>query len=219
MFSKEILINTIPVLKPGDSGLQALALMDEWKLKHLPVVKEGHYLCLLSERDVFGMTDQKGPVENVCLFAPFVREDSSVLEVLHIMNKNFLSVLPVVGEREKYLGSVTLPALIESLNELCHAGSKGALIAIEDSRHDYVLSQIIHLIESNNANIQSFFTYFLKETSKQMLLFKIDLEDASPVLRSLERFNYKVSYCLQKQLLTDETMKDRLDELIFYLEM
>ncbi|GHV71401.1 hypothetical protein FACS189420_6390 [Bacteroidia bacterium] len=219
MFSKEILIKEIPVLKPANSGLQALALMDDVKLKHLPVVKAGHYECLLSEKDVFGMANQESRIENICLYAPCVREESSILDVLQIMSKDFLTLLPVVNEKGEYAGSITLPALVGGLNELCNTGSEGALIALEMNPRDYVLSQIIRLIESNNANVVNLFTYFVSETGKQLLLFKIDLEDASPVLRSLERFNYKVKYYLQKQMLTDEILKNRLDELLFYLEM
>jgi CBS domain-containing protein len=219
MFSKEIIIKEIPVLKPEDSGLQALALMDDLKLKHLPVVKDGHYNCLLSEKDVFGMANQEDAVDNICLYAPCVREEASILDVLRIMSKDFLTLLPMVNETGEYIGAITLPALTESLNELCNASSEGALIAIEINQHEYVLSQIIWLIESNNAHVLGLFSYFVKGTGKQILLFKIDLEDASPVLRSLERFNYKVKYHLQKQVLADEIQKKRLDELLFYLEM
>jgi len=219
MFTKEILIKDIPVLKPENSGLQALSLMENLKLKHLPVLREGHYICLLSEKDVFAMPNREGMLGNICLYAPSVREESSILDVLNLMSKDFLSLLPVLTEAGKYVGVVTLPALIQGLSELCNVGSEGALIAVETNRRDYILSQIIHLMESNNASILSFFTYSVAETDKQILLFKIDLEDASPVLRSLERFNYKVIYHFQKQMLTDDVMKKRLDELMFYLEM
>ncbi|MDR3217544.1 MAG: CBS domain-containing protein [Dysgonamonadaceae bacterium] len=219
MFTKEILIKDIPVLKPEDSGLRALSLMEDLKLKHLPIVREGHYICLLSEKDVFAMANQESSLGNSCLYAPYIRDESSVLDALNMMSKDFLSLLPVLTETGEYVGAVTLPSLIQGLSELCNVGSEGALIAVETNRRDYILSQIIHLMESNNAGILSFFTYSVAETDKQILLFKIDLEDASPVLRSLERFNYKVIYHLQKQMLTDDVMKKRLDELMFYLEM
>jgi CBS domain-containing protein len=219
MFSKEIAIKDIPTLKPADSGLHALALMDELKLKHLPVVRDGVFVCLVSEKDIFAMRSQKDPVENICLYAPYVLENYSILDVLHIMGKDFLTLLPVVSEAGAYVGSITLPALMAGLSELCNAGSEGALIAIETNSHDYMLSQVVRLVESNNANVLNLFTYPDRETDRQIILFKIDLEDASPVLRSLERFNYKVVYYLQKQMLPDEIQKKRLNELLYYLEM
>jgi CBS domain-containing protein len=220
MFSKEIVIKEIPVLKPEDSAYHALALMDELKLKHIPVVRDGIYLCLLSEKDVLGMENQKNPIENSCFFAPYVKEESTVLDVLQVMSKNRLTLLPVVvGETGMYAGAITLSALTDGLNELCNASSKGALIAVEVNSQDYMLSQIVRLVEANNAKVLNLYTRLERETGKQIVLFRIDLEDASPILRSLERFNFKVKYYMQKQMLTDETLKERLDELLFYLEM
>jgi len=59
----------------------------------------------------------------------------------------------------------------------------------------------------------------VKATAKLIILLKIDLEDASPVLRSLERFNFNVLYCFQKKGLTNDIMKNRLEELMYYIEM
>jgi hypothetical protein len=110
-------------------------------------------------------------------------------------------------------------ALMEKLNELSNMGNEGALIVLEINPRDYLLSQMIHLVEQNNAKVLHVFNYMEEETSKQIVTFKIDLEDASPVLRSFERFNYKIRYYLQKQTLNDETLRNRLNELMYYLEM
>ena len=107
----------------------------------------------------------------------------------------------------------------EILNEMSNAGLEGALIAVELNQEEFVLSHIIRLIEDNRARVLSFFSYMDEETGKPILLFKIDLEDASPVIRSLERFNYPVKYYRQKQMLPDEVLKDRVDELLHYIEL
>jgi hypothetical protein len=109
--------------------------------------------------------------------------------------------------------------LMEKLNEFSNMGNEGALIVLEINPRDYVLSQIIHLVEQNNAKVLHVFTYMEEDTSKQILILKIDLEDASNVLRSFERFNYKVRYYLQKQILNNDTLHKRLGELMYYLEM
>lgn len=219
MFCKEILIKEIPVLKPSDSGLHALALMDDLKLKHLPVVKDGTYIYLLSERDVTDMKNPEALIENTCFYAPYVWEESSVLEALQVMSKDLLTLLPVVADNGEYAGAITLPVLIENLSEISNTGSEGALIAVELNQQEFVLSQMIHVIEANRAKVLSLFSYVDKETGRQILLFKIDLEDASPVLRSLERFNYPVKYYRQKQMLPDEILKSRVEELIHYIEL
>jgi predicted transcriptional regulator len=219
MFCKEILIKEIPVLKPSDSGLYAAALMDDLKLKQLPVVKDGTYIYLLSAKDVTDMKNPEATIENTCFYAPYVWEESSILEALQIMSKDSLTLLPVVMNNGDYSGAITLSVLIESLSEISNTGSEGALIAVELNQREFVLSQMIHLIEANRAKVLSLFSYIDKTTGKQNLLFKIDLEDASPVLRSLERFNYPVKYYRQKQMLPYEILKERVDELIHYIEL
>jgi hypothetical protein len=108
---------------------------------------------------------------------------------------------------------------MKKLNEFSNMGNEGALIVLEINTRDYMLSQIVHLIEQNNAKVLHVFSYLEEKTSKQIVIIKIDLEDASPVLRSLERFNYTVRFHLQQQVLSDETLQNRLGELLYYLEM
>ena len=219
MLTKEILIKQIPVLKSSDTGYFALSLMDECKLNHLPVVDKGKYIFLLAERDIFAMTNMENPIENASIYAPCVNEEAPVLEALQVMGNDQLTLLPVVNQDGIYEGAVTIPVLIEKMVELTNAGLKGALIALELNSTDYVLSELVRLAEANNARILSLFTYPVKAAAKLIILLKIDLEDASPVLRSLERFNFNVLYCFQKKGLTNDIMKNRLEELMYYIEM
>ena len=219
MFSKDFLTKDIPPLNLTDSGSVALSQMEDFKLKHLPVVNGTNYVCLVSEKDIFQMRNPKYSIKNITLFAPCVGEEAPVLEILRTMSKNQLTLLPVVNLNGEYKGAITQNRLIKSLDELCNKDFDGALIALEVNPQDYSLSQIIHLVEQNSANVLSVFSYIEEKTSKQIVLLKVDLEDASPILRSFERFNYTIKYHVQKQGLNDETMQNRLNELMYYLEM
>ena len=219
MFCEEILTKDIPVLTKDTKGNQALSIMGDAKLKHLPVIQDNKYKYLLSEKDIFDMNDPENEIGNISYYAPHINKKTTIFEILHIINKEKLSFLPVINENGDYLGGVTLPLLIEKLDEIFSASSQGALIGIEVNTQDYILSHLIHLVESNNARVQNIFSYPIKETGKQILLLKVDLEDASPILRSLERFDYTVRFCIQKQGLHDEILKKRLDELMYYIEM
>lgn len=219
MFSKEFLTNEIPTLNEESAGSFALSLMEDLKLKHLPVLRERKYAFLLSEKDIFRMENPKESLENISLFAPYVKESTSILDVLRIVNQYQLTLLPVVNDQGEYQGAITLNNLLEKVGELCSTNQDGAVIILELNPQDYVLSQIIHLVEQNNARVLNVFSFMKEEISKQVLILKIDLEDASNVIRSLERFNYPVRYYAQKQMLSDETMRNRLDELMYYLEL
>ena len=219
MFSKEFLTNEIPVLNLKDTGDFALSQMEDCKLKHLPVVSDGKYIFLISEKDIFRMENSGDSIENSRFYAPCVGSDACLLDLLQIVNKNRLTVLPVVGSEGEYLGAIALNDLLEKLGEVCNTAQNGALIALELNPQDYSLSQIIHLVEQNDAKVLNVFSYMEESLAKQIVLLKINLEDASNVLRSLERFNYSVKYYAQKHILSDETMRSRLDELMYYLEL
>ncbi len=218
MLSEDFLTKQVPVLKPEDSGSFSLSQMEDYKLKHLPVVSDGKYIFLATEKDIFLMENIDHPIENMSLYAPMIGNKTPLLEVLRVMSKESLTVLPVV-EDGNYLGAITLPLLVDRLAEATQSGSHGSLIAVEMNSQDYDLSQLSHLIESNNAKVLSLMSYPVEETAKLAVLIRIDLEDASPVLRSLERFNYRVLYYAQKEGLADDIMRKRLDELMYYLEM
>lgn len=219
MLSKEILIKQIPTVKSTDKGSLALSLMEEYGINHLPVVDDDKYTCLLTEKDIFQMKNMEEPVGRICFFSPYVGEETHILEVLRIMSNDKLTLLPVIGSAGQIIGGITLQNLVEKLSEITNAGSNGALIAIEIYRQDYDLSNIVRVVESNNSKVLSFFTYSPENTGKLIIMLKIDSEDASAVLRSFERFNYHITYYFQKQSLTDDIQRKRLEELMYYLKM
>ena len=106
---------------------------------------------------------------------------------------------------------------LDALNEGNLLGSNGSTIILETTPSEYLLSPIAHLIEQNNAHLLHVFSYL--ENEKQIVILKTDAEDATPLVRSLERFNYQVIDFRQKQPISDETMQSRLNELIYYLEL
>lgn len=219
MLSKEFLTKEIPTLKPTDTGSFALSQMEDYKLKHLPIINDGKYICLLSEKDIFLMNNIEDPVDNICIYSPYAGEYTPILEVLRLMCKDKLTLIPVINTSGIYIGAITLSILTEKIAEISNVGCNGAIIAIELNQQDYDLANIVRLTESNNAKILSLFSYPVETTGKLIVLFKIDLEDASALLRSLERFNFRILYYSQKDGVIDDIQRNRLDELLYYLEM
>lgn len=115
--------------------------------------------------------------------------------------------------------AVRIRSKIDQMNTISNVSIEGAWIVLEVQVDDFSPSHLAHLVEQNSARIINLFTYSDEETGKTYVGLRIDLEDASNVVRSLERFSYTVVYYFQRQGLTDETMKNRLNELMYYLEM
>mgnify|MGYP000853079834 FL=1 len=104
-------------------------------------------------------------------------------------------------------------------NFLGLSDTENSLVVIEISLVDYTLTDIARIIESNNARIMNVFILPVADGNTLIISIKLNLLDISPVLMSLERFNYKVLHYEMKEGVVTETHKERLDELLYYLEM
>jgi len=106
-----------------------------------------------------------------------------------------------------------------TLDEGGNMGVDGSWIVLEVDPVDYALSQIAHLVEQNNAKVLHVFSCLEEETLKQIVLLKINLKEAASVARSLARFDYVVRYSSESPGMASETMRNRANELIYYLEL
>ena len=198
MLVKDFITKELPVLKSFDTGEYALALMDDFKLKHLPLLSENIYRCLVSEKDLLAMPDPTAIIGDPVLFSPSVQEDTHIYEALAL---------------------VTRDKLIDILSELCNADTAGSVFVLEVMPQDYSMTDIARLIEANNAHILSLLSYTDKTTGRLHLIIKIDLEDVSPVIRSFERFNYTVLYYFMEKGMVDDLLQQRMEELVRYMNI
>lgn len=219
MLVKDFITKDIPVLKCSDTVEYGLAWMDDLKVKHLPVLAEGTYRCLVSEKDLLALSDPSAEIGCPVLFAPAVRENSHLHEALALLTRYGLSLLPVVTPDGLYAGVITREKLVDALAELCNADAAGSVIVLEIMPQDYALSEIARLVEANNAHVMNLLSHTDPATGRLLLIIKIDLEDASPVIRSFERFNYTVLYHFMEKGMVDDLLQQKMNELLYYMNM
>lgn len=220
MLIKDFITRDFPVLKSSDTGEQALAIMEDFKVKHLPLLGDDRmYQSLVSEKAILGMTDLSQPVGQLIIFAPSVNEAGHWLQALELFSRYHLTLLPGVAAGGKYRGVITQETLVDVFALLTNADSSGSIIVLEVLPQDYMVSDIARIVEANNAHLLSLLTYRHPSTGRLMVIVKIDLEDASPVVRGFERFNYEVRYYYMEQGMVDDLLQRRMDELIHYLNI
>ncbi len=111
----------------------------------------------------------------------------------------------------------TSPLTPEQFAELSE--SENSLIILEVALRDYTLAEIARIVESNNAHVMSLSVQPLSGGSALLVSLKLDVDDPTAVLRSFERFSYRVVYHYMREGEVTDRQKDRLDELMYYLEM
>ncbi|MFA6767736.1 MAG: CBS domain-containing protein [Parabacteroides sp.] len=219
MLVKDFITKEPPVLKSFDTREYALSLMDDFKLKHLPLLRDNVYKCLIAEKDLLSMSDSALLADDSTLFSPCVQESTLIFDALAMVSRYRLSLLPVVNEKNEYKGAVVCERLVNALSELCNAEAEGSVIVLEIAPRDYSLTDIVRLIEVNNAHVLSLLSHIDNITGRLHLVIKIDLEDASPVIRSFERFNYTILYYFMKKGVVDDVLQRRMEELVRYMNI
>ena len=104
-------------------------------------------------------------------------------------------------------------------NFLGLSDTENSLIILEIPLVDYTITDIARIVESNNARVMNLFVLPVADGNTLIISVKLNLLDISTVLMSFERFNYKVLYYRMKEGSVTDTHKERLDELLYYLEM
>lgn len=117
------------------------------------------------------------------------------------------------AEIEKY----ALPPKKEQFTELTE--TENSLLILEIPVKDYTLTEVARIVESNNAHVLSLSVMPISGGADLLISLKLDVQDLSLVLRSFERFNYRVVYYFMREGVITDTQKERLDELMYYLEM
>ena len=105
----------------------------------------------------------------------------------------------------------------EQFTELSEA--ENSLIILEIPLKDYTLTEIARIVESNNAHVMALSVMPITGGSLLLVSLKLDVDDLTAVLRSFERFSYNVLYYFMREGEVTDTQKERLDELMYYLDM
>lgn len=220
MTAREVITDEIPPLFHTDSGEKALIWMEEFKVSHLPVLKNGNFVGIVSESDVLDKKNVEQSLDKLFdhLPRPFAFENAHVYEVLALMAQHHISILPVLDYSEKYLGCTSVHRLIHLIANTSSIKDVGGIVLLEMNQYDYSMVQIAQIVESENAKILSSFIMSSADSTKIEVTLKISEVDLSAIIRSFERHEITVKASFQRSL-DDDDLKFRYDALMNFLNI
>lgn len=220
MRASEIISEVIPPLVHTDSGEKALLWMDEFQINHLPVLKNGNFVGVLSESELLDQTDLEPHLDELFqhLPRPFVFADAHLFDILQHFSLFKLTALPVLDRQEQYLGVISSQDLLQLLAQSTGVKEMGSVLVLEMDANNYVLSQIAQIVESNQAKILNLFIDTEPDSTKIRVSLKINQQNLSPIIRTFERYDYQVLASYQAENQQNE-LQERYDELMLYLNM
>lgn len=220
MIARQLIMEGIIPVKTSDTGKKALTIMEDLKVSHLPIVNNEVFLGLVSEGDIYQLNQFDEALGNhkLSLINPFVNEHQHVYEVLQIMGKLNLSLVPVLSDHNKYLGSITFQKLLQFFTKTLSIDNPGGVIVLEMSSNDYSMTEIANIVESSDAKVLSSFVVSHSDSTRLEVVVKVNRIDLGNILQTFDRFGYfvKASFGDQED---QEDLKERYDSLMNYLNI
>jgi acetoin utilization protein AcuB len=216
----DLIATDIPALSVEQTGRDAFHLLNDFHIKHLPVVDGKRLVGILSEEDIFNhKISEPASAYDFSMIRRFaVQHDEHLMDIIKLMGEHRLTTIPVIDEQGNYLGMIAQNMLLRALSSITSFSEQGAVIVLEMDKRDYLPSQITHLIESERVLPIAMFISSAVDADLIEVTIKVNTEDITRVVSALERHEYAIKQTFMDDPLTDG-MKDRYDALMHYLNM
>jgi predicted transcriptional regulator len=194
MLTRDLLTQTLPILKLHDKVFHAIQLMNDYHVTHLPIVDDGKYIGLLSEEILLHAEDDKAELTELqhVFLNISVRDNEHLLSVIQETVENDLSIMPVVNEDNELLGCITKDDLLKNASDFMSLNEPGGIIVLELDPKQYSFNELSRLIESNDAQITQLNTSTDNDTGLLTATIKINKAEVADVVASLQRHEYNV---------------------------
>ena len=220
MFASELIVPDITPLSSGNTGEDALKIMEDFLVRHLPVIENQEVIGIVSE-EIILEHDTLLPIASYQMpFKPaYVSANDHIFEVLELVAQTNLTCIPVVDASNKYLGVITLEHLVQSFASEFSFNEPGAILVLELNKMDYSLTEISRIVESEKGMIiSSFITHQSGDSSGMLVTLKINLMDVQFLRATFERYNYTVLATFTNTEYID-TLTERYESLMHFLNI
>ncbi len=219
MIAGTLVSNEIIPLRTSDTGHEALAVMNEFGIRHLPIVNNKQLLGLISEDDILSHdVDEPIGSYSLSLYRPYVKASDHLYEVMRVLAEQRLTLVPVINDEEEYIGLVAQGDLLHYFAKIGSFTESGSILVLEINKRDYSLMEIARIVESENAAILSSFVTSNLDSSIIDVTLKINRPDIQHIVATFERINYRVKASFLETQFTD-ALQERFDMLMTYLNV
>ena len=220
MTAENYIDTSIPYVTPDYTCSRVLSLMDTFKMSHLPVVENDIYIGVVSEDELYdkNLLEEKLSEFGV-MRTPYVLSTQHILDVLAIATHFSVPIVPVVNADRKYLGAITSQNLLDAVAKITNVQSKGAVLVLEMGVHDYSMSEIARIVESENAKLISSYVTEYEDSTRINVTLVLNMAEISPVVKSLERYGYKVNTFFSGSNKIDDFYRERYELLMNYMKI
>lgn len=218
MIAEDLINYMVPPLKVTDDITRAKQWMDEFRVKELPIVKEGQLLGFITEDMLYDDEILHPYVGDYPLVAQQCQVSSKkhYFEILKLHRTFNMDLVAVVDDSFK--GIVLVQDILKELSKTAMVNSDGAIIILETTLQDYSLLEISRIIEMNEASILGLNMRGSEEEPEKIeVVIRLNAQVINEIINGLKTSGYKVSSTFNTEDKSfDEEERYRL--LMKYLE-
>ena len=220
MLTTDLLSQTLPYLHLHDKVYQALQLMNDNQVAHLPIVDGEKYVGLISEDDLLLSDNDNTELSELhqSFATTSVKNDEHFLRAIQVAAENGLSVVPIVDGENDITGVVAYNDLLKYASEFMSLHEPGGLIVLEMGSNQYSFNELSKILEANDAQITQLNTLNNPETGMMRVTIRINKPDVSDIVAAFQRYEYDVKYYFGEELFANE-LRTNYDNLMNYLKI
>lgn len=215
MYAERIMNLNLPIVRPEDSASQVINLMDEYKVRHLPLVNGDQFVGLIYEDDVMDVDDET-PMATFEARMVFTAPNCHLYDVVGQCVAAEVDALPVV-DQGRYVGCVDASSILRFLAKETHWAGHGAVIVLEVAQTDLSIAEIARLVEGSDSKVIACTTSQMEDSNNVEVTIKLQTQEVEPVLATFQRFGYSIQTFLHAPKLEEE-MRDRYEAFMRYLK-
>jgi acetoin utilization protein AcuB len=222
MFIYELISRELLPLRKDDTVQRAVTVMEDSALYHYPIVDEKSGV-MVGEASLDHLRNTANPGEfnlnEGDSFEHFLRGTDHILDAAKSMLLLNRSMLPVLDKSGEYIGLVTKTVLIDAVTKLLNLREHGSVIMIEMHPRDYMLSDVIRIIEAEGARILTLTIQGADSINERLRIsVKLNLDDLARVGSALRRYGYFITSESNTDL-TDAELSDRADAFLKFIDI
>jgi len=208
----------IKPLKTTQTIADAQDLFLEIPYSHFPVSENNVYIGCIKSEDASLIDENSLISDNKFNFEHFFVRDTMIwLDVLEEFGKNDCNIMPVLNEKNTYLGYYELDDVVKFFQESPFIKEEGGIIVVQKAKADYSIGQIAQIVEGNGGKLLGLFISNIDETSVEVTL-KISQSYMNEILQGFRRYEYVIVSEHQEDSYL-ENLKERSDYLDKYLNI
>lgn len=200
MLASELISDTIPSVKSTDTVERVLDWMGEFKVTKLPIVIQQKFWGIVRESELLDALDEEMTIGELLKIEDGILPEEGkrygilgskhFYDVLALMGKLQLEILPVLDEDRNYLGIITAADVAFHAGELFAVHEEGSIIVMETLQNNYLLAEVGRIVESANAKVLSLYVQDFPDSAKVWITLKVNVLNPERVIAAFERYHY-----------------------------